>query len=237
MPRKVHSVVRSILWKKLPLADRMYRVQVSDMDQCLLCNRKEDHEHRVKFCPYLDIAMQIIRDLYGPMKATMGGQVEPSRLCLDHPELSLRWEQGIFMCSAVAALWRYRCEVRYGRTEPTKEAFAAFWMSELGHWGRGQAVTINPRSAQRVRQAIRLWLVHRTKAVQVTDPDVPPKRGEKEGQQERKVQHKQRVLEEHRLGEEPPQGSRGYGPTGHSKRERAADIMRGMESGLGNGML
>ena len=42
--------------------------------------------------------------------------------------------------------------------------------------------------------------------MQVTDPGLPPKRGQKEGQQERKEQHKQRVLEEHRLGEEPPPG-------------------------------
>ena len=132
--------------------------------------------------------------------------MEPSRLCLDHPELSLRWEQGIFMWSAVAALWRYKCEVRYGRTEPTKEAFAAFWMKELGHWGRGEPVTISPRSAQRVRQVIRLWLVYKTKPVPVTDPGLPPKRGKKEGQQEHKEQHKQRVLEEHQLGEEPPPG-------------------------------
>ena len=79
-------------------------------------------------------------------------------------------------------------------------------MSELGHWGRGEPVTISPRSAQRVRQAIRLWLVYRTKPMQVEDPGLPPKRSKKEGQQERKEQHKQRVLEEHRLGEEPPQG-------------------------------
>ena len=80
--------------------------------------------------------------------------MEPSKLCLDHPELSLRLEQGIFMWSAVAALWRYTCEVRYGRTEPMKEGFAAFWMSQLSHWGRGEPVRISPRSAQRVRQAI-----------------------------------------------------------------------------------
>ena len=47
--------------------------------------------------------------------------MEPSRLCLDHPELSLWLEQGIFMWSAVAALWRYRCEVRYGRTEQKRD--------------------------------------------------------------------------------------------------------------------
>ena len=160
--------------------------------------------------------------------------MEPSRLCLDHPELSLKWEQGIFMWSAVAALWRYRCEVRYGRTEPTKEGFAAFWMAELGHWGRGEPVAVSPRSAQRVRQAIRLWLVHRAKPVQVADPGLPPKQDKKKGQQERKEQHKQQVLEEHRLGWTPPRGCRGYGRMGPSRKGWTADNMQDMESGLGN---
>ena len=48
LPRKVHSVVRSILWKKLPLADRMHCMQMTDADTCPLCQRKEDHEHRTK---------------------------------------------------------------------------------------------------------------------------------------------------------------------------------------------
>ena len=153
----------------------------------------------------MDHPIQVIRDLYKLIKNTTGGQYKLCTLCLDHPELSLKWEQGIFMWSA-AALWRYRCEVQYGRTEPTKESFAAFWMAELGHWGRGEPVGISPWSAQRVRQVIRLWLVHRAKPVQVADPGLPPKKGKKKGQQERKEQHKQRAQEEHRLGEEPPPG-------------------------------
>ena len=123
-------------------------MQMADTDLCPLCQQKEDHEHRVKKCPYLNQPMQLIRDLSRPVKKAPGGRMEPCRLCLDHPKLSLRWEQGIIMWSAVAALWRYRCEVRCGRTEPTKEGFAAFWMSELGHWGRGEPVAISPRSAQ-----------------------------------------------------------------------------------------
>ena len=134
----------------------------------------------------------------------------------------------------VAALWRYRCEVRYGRTEPTKEGFAAFWMAELSHWGRGEPVAISPRSAQQVRQAIRLWRVHRTKPMQVEDPGLPPKRGKKEGQQGRKEQHKQRVLEEHGLGEDHPPGVQRVWTDG--SQQKGADGMRDMGYGLGRGM-
>ena len=91
---------------------------------------------------------------------------------LDHPERSLRWEQGICVWSAVPALWNYRCGVRYGRAEPTKETSNAFWVAEFGHWGRGEPVSISPRSAQQVRQVIRLWIVHRRKAVPVAHPPV-----------------------------------------------------------------
>ena len=100
-PRKVHSVVRSILWKKLPLAGRRHRMQMADTDTCPLCQRKQDHEHHTKKCPYLDRPIQVLRDLHRPVKTATGGRVEPFRLCLDHPELSFRWEQGIFMCSLV----------------------------------------------------------------------------------------------------------------------------------------
>ena len=34
--------------------ERMHRMQMVDSDRCPLCNRLEDHEHRVKKCPYLE---------------------------------------------------------------------------------------------------------------------------------------------------------------------------------------
>ena len=40
----------------------------------------------------------------------------------------------------------------------------------------------------------------------MADPGLPPKRSKKDGQQERKEQHKQGLLEELQLGEEPPSG-------------------------------
>ena len=79
-------------------------------------------------------------------------------------------------------------------------------MSESGHWGRGEPVTISPRPAQRVRQAICSCLVHRKKPMPVVDPGLRPKRSKKEGPQEGKEQHKQRVLDEHSLGKGPPLG-------------------------------
>ena len=75
LPRKVHSVVRSILWKKLPLGERMHRMQMAESDKCPLCNHLEDHKHRVKKCPYLDQPIQLLRDLYQPVKDSQGIRV------------------------------------------------------------------------------------------------------------------------------------------------------------------
>ena len=48
---------------------------------------------------------------------------------------------------------------------------AKLWMAKLGHWGREEPVTISPRSARQAGHAIRLWIVHRRKPVQVADPE------------------------------------------------------------------
>ena len=111
LPRKVERVVRTILWKKLPVAERMKKMQMSQTSDCPLCGAIEDHEHRVKKCKYLDRPIPIIRGMYSPTTTETGQRIEPSRICLDMPEISLQTEQGIFMWTAITALWRYRCEV------------------------------------------------------------------------------------------------------------------------------
>ena len=109
LPRKVERVVHTILWKKLPVAERMKKMQMSQTPDCPLCGAIEDHEHRVKKCKYLDRPILIIRGMYSPTTTETGHRIQPSSL--DMPEMSLQTEQGIFMWTAITALWRYRCEV------------------------------------------------------------------------------------------------------------------------------
>ena len=110
------------------------------------------------------------------------------------------------MWSAVAALWRYRCEVRYDRMEPSKESFNAFWMSELGHWGREEPTRVHPRSAQRLRQAIRQWMQYRRKPAPISDPGLPQRIDKRAEQKRRKEKCKQEVVDKYNLNEDPPQG-------------------------------
>ena len=207
LPRKVERVVRTILWKKLPVADRMQKMQMSSSPNCPLCGFLEDHEHRVKKCRYLDRPISLIRGLYKPTTMATGQRVEPSRVCLDMPEISLKTEQGIFMWTAITALWRYRCEARYGRVQPSPTGYAAYWMGELGYWGREGPVTVPVEAAQALRKTIRMWLTKGKKMPQREEPGVQHQStGSKEGQEARKQKHKDSVLQRHALDQPPPIG-------------------------------
>ena len=72
LPWKVERVVRTILWKKLPVAERMKKMQMSQTPDCPLCGAIEDHEHRVKKCKYLDRPISIIRGMYSPTTTETG---------------------------------------------------------------------------------------------------------------------------------------------------------------------
>ena len=92
LPRKVERTVRTILWKKLPVAERMQRMQMSDSLNCPPCGFVEDHEHGVKKCRYLDRPITLISGLYKLTTMATGRRIEPSRVCLDMPEVSLKTE-------------------------------------------------------------------------------------------------------------------------------------------------
>ena len=107
------------------------------------------------------------------------------------PEISLKTEQGIFMWTAITALWRYRCEARYGRVQLSPTGYAAYWMGELGYWGREGPVTVPVEAAQAVRKTIRMWLTKGKKVPQREEPGVQHQStGSKEGQEARKQKHK-----------------------------------------------
>ena len=120
----------------------MDSIGMSGTDNHPLCSRVEDTEHRVKQCPYLEVPIQLTRDLYHPIKDEQGKMIESSRICLEHQQKSLETEQGILMRTAVAALWRYRCEVRYQRTSASREGYLAWWDGELRQWGQDEATAV-----------------------------------------------------------------------------------------------
>ena len=111
------------------------------------------------------------------------------------------------MRTAITALWKHRCEVRYGRTEPSHKGYAAFWMGELGYCGRDEPVTVPVESAQTVRKVIRMWITRGAEIPQRSEPGVPQiEKTMADTQQERKEEHKKQVLQVHALDKAPPEG-------------------------------
>ena len=81
----------------------MQQKGIRDTALCPLCQRMEDHEHRLKKCTYLEVPFQLVRAMFKRVKMD-GKVVEPSRMCLEHPELSLRTTQGMILWTAIHAL-------------------------------------------------------------------------------------------------------------------------------------
>ena len=109
-PWRFKSFVRQALWKKLAVNTRLQQKGIRDSNQCPICTHAEDHEHGIKKCPYLDTPFQLVRPMFKRVKMD-GKVVEPSRMCLEYPELSLQTTQGVVLWTAIYALWQFRCEV------------------------------------------------------------------------------------------------------------------------------
>ena len=97
----------------------------------------EDHEHRLKKCTYLDVPFQLVRAMFKRVKLD-GKVVDPSRMCLENPELSLRTTQGAVLWTAIHALRNYRCEVQFGKQKLDAKKYLATWLVNLREWANGR---------------------------------------------------------------------------------------------------
>ena len=134
-PWKFKSFVRQALWEKLAVNSRLQQKGIRDTDQCPLCGNMEDHEHRLKKCTYLDIPFQLVRAMYRRVKKD-GKVVEPSRMYLENPAISLQTTQGVVLWTAIHALWIFRCDVQFGRQTLDSKKYMATWHASLKDWGK-----------------------------------------------------------------------------------------------------
>ena len=133
LPRLYHFVLR-VLWRKVPVAARMFAFGLVSTLDCTLCSQQDDHTHILKRCPYLSIPFSVIRRLWG---AVINGNswIEPSRLCLEHSSISLSSVQGWLCCAAIYARWLIRCEyISFQRVDATT-ALSQRWYSVIHLWG------------------------------------------------------------------------------------------------------
>ena len=132
-PRLYHFVLRA-LWRKVPVAARMFAFGLVSTPDYTLCTRQEDHPHIRKKCPYLSIPFSVIRRLWG---AVMNNNtwIEPSSLCLEHNSVSLSSVQGWLCWAAIYARWLIRCEyISFQRVDATT-AVLQRWYSVIQLWG------------------------------------------------------------------------------------------------------
>ena len=108
-PVRLREFIITVLWCKLPVAQRLMRNQVLHQDKCPLCRVLGDHEHVFKTCFYLQDSLALVRRLWG-VHVSDNTWFEPSRMCTDFPLLSVTTVQGWLVWSALYARWLIRCE-------------------------------------------------------------------------------------------------------------------------------
>ena len=129
----------------------------------------EDHEHRLKKCAYLEVPFQLVRAMFKRVKV-YGQVVEPSRMCLEHPEVSLRTTQGVVLWTAIHALWNYRCEVQFGRQKLDTKKYLAMWLGNLREWGKWEEMSVDKKHMERVKAGLAAWIHNRRRLEQLEEP-------------------------------------------------------------------
>ena len=74
---------------------------------------RTDHEHVLRHCCFSAFSFDTVRKAFGVVQREGGGAVEPSRLLLEEPALSLQSTQGLVLWAAPKAQWALRCEARF----------------------------------------------------------------------------------------------------------------------------
>ena len=110
LPQWDLDFIRRVLWEKLPIGGRMGHHMGSKL--CPLCHRLEDHEHVLRHCRFLAFIFDTVRKAFGLVQRE-GGAVEPNKLLLEEPALSLQSTRGLVLWAALKAQWALRCEARF----------------------------------------------------------------------------------------------------------------------------
>ena len=204
-PWRFKSFVRQALWKKLAANSRLKQKGIRDADQCPLCRNMEDHEHMLKKCTYLDIPFQLVRAMFKRVKMD-GKVVEPSRMCLEYPTLSLQTTQGVILWTAIHALWIFRCAVQFGRQKLEAKKYMATWHASLKDWGKWEGMSVDPKHIARVKSSLAAWMNTKRRLEQQEEPGLISGESKDTRKRKRKEEMKENVLGEWGLEEEPPPG-------------------------------
>ena len=122
--------VAKVVSRTLPLGVRMERLGGKF---CPLDGRVTDHAHVLKNCSFSAFGFDTVRKAVGLVDRE-GTKVEPSRLLLDRPEISLRTTHRLVLWAALKAPWKIRCAAKYQHQKAALEDFVALWAGILERW-------------------------------------------------------------------------------------------------------
>jgi ribonuclease HI len=154
IPGKDKDFIRMALWKKLPTGLRLQRIFPRLSRACPLCGVVEDNEHRLKACPFLSLPLLVMRRCFGVVHHT-DIVIEPSRLCIDFPLVSLSTIQGLLLWKTISVLWLFRCRVLFDKQPPHQLAFLELLDTYLGWWQQRPDIAVPTAAVYAYRQSLR----------------------------------------------------------------------------------
>ena len=123
---------------------------------CPLDGRVEDHQHVLKRCFFSGFMFDTVRKAFG-LVSWEGGSMEPSRLLLAAPLLSMQTTQGLVLWVGLRAQWRLGCEVKYQRQQVSLHDFVALWGAGLESWRGERNMSCNRADLQHLIVQLQAW--------------------------------------------------------------------------------
>ena len=147
--------------RKLPVRARLFAFGVLQSNECTLCRCKEDHEHVLKRCRFLNDSICIVRRLWHSV-VSENRRIEPSWLRLKHSLILIESPQGWLMWSATYASWLIRCASITQRHQDISTFVLQRWYSVLGGWLQLSHASLPPEVVNATRFAIVTFLRFRS---------------------------------------------------------------------------
>ena len=146
--------IRRALWKKLPIGGRTGHRVGSKL--CPLCHKLEDHEHVLRHCRFSPFIFDTVRKAFGLVRQDKL-VVEPSRVLLENPTLSLRTSQGLVLWAALKAQWALRCQARFQGAVPTLDDFVARRVGVMEIWRAKKDLSLSRVDLQHLIEQLFSW--------------------------------------------------------------------------------
>ena len=110
-------------------------------------------------CLISSIMFDLVRQSFGVVQTKDGSVVEPSRLVVDAPLLSLGTTQRLLVWAGLRAQWVLRCAKRFpgGGGAYSKEIFIAKWLSICRPWQRQNEISLSRRDLWHFVSVLESW--------------------------------------------------------------------------------